>query len=354
MTTLRGKVSWFGGPEDHGVAPDEGLAFIYSVEDAPYLFLPQQPPGTTGLARRLDPEVHFIACRWDYSQTPKKMLPGMMVEVYAPRTGRAFKAWPADWGPHESTGRVADISSGLMQSLGIITDDIVEVTFLAQEPEELEDVVTYQTIVISSGHSTKCQGAVGIINEVTEATKVSDRVALEMEKRGAEVSVFHDTKSTTQSANLNAIVNYHNARERQLDVSVHFNAYQTTSKPMGTEVLYVTQEALARELSAAIAKAGGFIDRGPKKRTDLAFLNNTEEPAVLLEICFVDSSADVELYRKNFDRICEAIADVLCGVEEEEIVPKPEPPKPEPGELVVSITVEAPPGVRVVVRTVDS
>ena len=35
---LSGKVSWFGGPEDNGVAPDEGLAFIYDVEQAPHLF----------------------------------------------------------------------------------------------------------------------------------------------------------------------------------------------------------------------------------------------------------------------------------------------------------------------------
>jgi hypothetical protein len=43
-------------------------------------------------------------------------------------------AYPADWGPHENTGRVADISPGLMQYLGIETDDEVEVIF-PYEPE---------------------------------------------------------------------------------------------------------------------------------------------------------------------------------------------------------------------------
>ena len=71
---VAGKVSWFGGPDDEGVAPDEGLAFIYKVEDAPYLFLDEQPEGTTGLARRLDPEVFYVACRWDYDDTPREML----------------------------------------------------------------------------------------------------------------------------------------------------------------------------------------------------------------------------------------------------------------------------------------
>ena len=50
-----GACSWFGGPDDDGVSPSEGLAFLYELEDAPHLFLPSQPSGTTGLARRLDP-----------------------------------------------------------------------------------------------------------------------------------------------------------------------------------------------------------------------------------------------------------------------------------------------------------
>ena len=124
---VSGKVSWFGGPMDEGVSPDEGLAFIYDVSDAPYLFLPEQPPGTTGLARRLNPEMPYVACRWDYDELSKETLLDVIAVVYAPKTGRAFFAAPADWGPHEDTGRVADISSGLLQALGLETDDEVEV-----------------------------------------------------------------------------------------------------------------------------------------------------------------------------------------------------------------------------------
>lgn len=126
-----GKVSWFGGPDDMGVAPDEGLAFIYDVETAPHLFLAVQPQGTTGLARRLNPSVPFIAIRWDYDVFPKEMLASMdyVALVRAPDTGRQFCAWPADWGPHIDTDRVADISLGLMEYLGIETDDEVEIIF---------------------------------------------------------------------------------------------------------------------------------------------------------------------------------------------------------------------------------
>lgn len=126
---LRGKVSWFGGPEDEGVSPDEGLAFIYEYDEAPYLFLPEQPPDTTGLARRLNPDVFYIACRWDYDETPKETLLEHMALIRVPNTGRAFLAYPADWGPHEDTDRVADISQGLMAALDIETDDEIEVVY---------------------------------------------------------------------------------------------------------------------------------------------------------------------------------------------------------------------------------
>ena len=37
----------------------------------------------------------------------------------------------------------------------------------------------------------------------------------------------------------------------------------------------------------------------------------TLKTAILVEVCFVDSKADAELYRKHFDKICKAIADAI-------------------------------------------
>jgi hypothetical protein len=100
---------------------------------ATHLFLPEQPPGTTGLARRLDPTQFYVACRWDYETTPKDMLADQDIRalVRAKKTGRHFLAHPADWGPHEDTDRAADISPGLMAALGIETDDEIEVIYPA-------------------------------------------------------------------------------------------------------------------------------------------------------------------------------------------------------------------------------
>jgi N-acetylmuramoyl-L-alanine amidase len=342
MTRLCGKVSWFGGPDDTGVSPDEGLAFIYDVDDAPHLFLPQQPAGTTGLARRLDPARPYIACRWNYDEVSKEELLQTVALVRSVKTGKAYPAYPADWGPHQDTDRIADISPGLMAALGIETDDEVEVIFPYHQRGETE--MPYSTIVISSGHGKLVRGASGILDEVDEARRVVDRIAEKLTIRGVDVVVFHDDTSTSQNENLNTIVDYHNAQERDLDVSVHFNAYVETDKPMGTEVLYVTQGALAGEMSNAIAEAGDFIDRGAKKRTDLAFLNGTEEASILIETCFVDSSSDAEAYESNFDLICDAIATVLGGKGEEVTEP--------PGEVIEPLPPVKQPTVRIEVDVI--
>jgi len=129
---VKGKCSHFGGPDDtSGVSDSEGLAFIHAVQDAPHLFLPEGTPGTVGkgLARTLNPFVHYVACRWDYSQTPKETLLKDVALVRAISTGVELTAFPADWGPNDKTGRVADLSPGLMADLGITTDDEVEVIY---------------------------------------------------------------------------------------------------------------------------------------------------------------------------------------------------------------------------------
>lgn len=172
--------------------------------------------------------------------------------------------------------------------------------------------MAYSQVNISSGHSINCQGAVDIINEVTEAKKVVDRVYDIIKASGKACYKYHDTSSSS-SQNLVNIVNWHNGFKDGVDVSIHFNAYTHTGKAMGTEVCYYSQPTLAKEVSKNIANAGGFIDRGAKQRTGLYFLKHTNKPAILIEVCFVDSVKDVELYKANFENICQAIAKSLIG-----------------------------------------
>lgn len=214
-------------------------------------------------------------------------------------------------------------------------------------------------VVISSGHGKYIRGAAGPkgpepftgLDEVDEARRVVDRVAELLEENDVEVVTFHDNTSEDQDTNLATICAAHNREDRELDVSVHFNAYQTYTsgqKPegMGVECLYVTQEDLAMQMSRAVAEATGLPDRGPKYRDDLYFLQHTEMPAVLLETTFCDAEVDCERYRAGFENICCAIAEVIAGVPINDDRPdrpdRPEePPPPLTGENRVIIDAAA-------------
>jgi len=176
-----------------------------------------------------------------------------------------------------------------------------------------------------------------MLDEVDEARIVTDALAAELERRGVRVVTFHDDTSRDQSTNLSTITRAHNAEQRELDISVHFNAFEQVDHGMGVEVLYYSGSELAAELSAAIADASGLIDRGAKQRQDLYVLANTEEKCVLLEVCFCDSEEDVRLYRENFDAIIDALAFTISGEEGEmgrpERPPRPERPEPPDGVL---------------------
>lgn len=123
-TTYTGKISSFGGPSDGGVSPSEGLALYNNYEDNETLFLNYQPEGTTGLARRLNPDRFYLAMRWGYDLTPKEILKTALVKITF--EGRIVFAAPCDWGPHERTGRLVDVSPGVMKKLRCQTDDEVE------------------------------------------------------------------------------------------------------------------------------------------------------------------------------------------------------------------------------------
>lgn len=172
----------------------------------------------------------------------------------------------------------------------------------------------HNPIALSSGHGLYVRGAAGPspwgLDERDENVKVVNRVAQILNEGGVKAYSFHDNTSRDVNTNLNTIVNWHNSLKRSLDVSVHFNA---TAGAVGCEVWYVSQEALAGKVSAAIAAAGHLKDRGAKYTNDLFVLNHTSMPCVLLEICFCDTKSDCELYREHFEAICHAIAEALAG-----------------------------------------
>jgi hypothetical protein len=185
-------------------------------------------------------------------------------------------------------------------------------------------------IVISSGHGLHIRGMRGNpvppqIDEVDEARRVVPAVVSALRSMGHSVTEYHDNVSTNQSDNLDWIISHHNnSGPRDLDVSVHFNS---TAGAHGCEVFYGSPKQLAAEVSAAIASAGHLTDRGAKSGSGLAFCSQTNAPAILLEICFGDTTSDCNLYNQHFSAICNSIAGALVGEAPPETEQPPERPE---------------------------
>jgi hypothetical protein len=124
---VEGKMSTFGGPKDAGVGPDEGLALVEEDEMSLYpdFFLGEAEAHAPGLARRLNPDKFYVACRWP-SDLSRKFLQLATVQVSA--AGKSADARAVDKGPSLSTGRAADLSPGLATFLGLETDDQCVIT----------------------------------------------------------------------------------------------------------------------------------------------------------------------------------------------------------------------------------
>lgn len=178
-----------------------------------------------------------------------------------------------------------------------------------------------QEIELHVAHFGNGTGARGHVDEVTEARKVTKRVFEILKSMKVPATFFEDTFSKNRNDNINTLVKHHNQDRNGLVVSIHFNAGGDGSKAIGTEVLYYDQKDLAARLAKAISDAtnGGLKNRGAKQRTDLGVLAKTYEPAVLIEVCFVNSSIDVAIYRRDFEKICQNIARELA---KEVVLPK--------------------------------
>ena len=87
-------------------------------------------------------------------------------------------------------------------------------------------------------------------------------------------------------------------------------------KNVGTEVWVRNTDGvrgdLAKRICNKISKIG-FTNRGVKSTQNLWFLNQTNRPALLIEVCFVTDPDDFDLYKKSKDKIAQAIVDAVLA-----------------------------------------
>ncbi|HBF8869901.1 TPA: N-acetylmuramoyl-L-alanine amidase, partial [Clostridioides difficile] len=168
-------------------------------------------------------------------------------------------------------------------------------------------------IAIVPGHtlSGKGTGAIGYIDEGKENRILTDLIVKWLKQGGATVYTGKVDKSNNYLAEQCQIANKQNV---DLAVQIHFNANKTTLNPMGTETIYKTNngKVYAERVNDKLATV--FKNRGAK--TDargLYWLRNTKAPAILIEVCFVDSKADTDYYIKNKNTVAKLIAEGILN-----------------------------------------
>lgn len=86
---------------------------------------------------------------------------------------------------------------------------------------------------VHGGHSLKCRGASGLLDEVNEDRAVKNKLIELLRANGYTVYDCTDDYSTTQKANLRNIVSKCNAHTVDLDISIHLNSGRNDSNGDG-------------------------------------------------------------------------------------------------------------------------
>ncbi len=94
-------------------------------------------------------------------------------------------------------------------------------------------------------------------------------------------------------------------------VSIHRNSSPYPNQYTGIETLVYNRYSEAARLAYNIneqLEQVGFVNQGVNERPGLVVLNSTQMPAVLLEVGFINTDADNELFDARFNEIAAAIA----------------------------------------------
>ena len=170
-------------------------------------------------------------------------------------------------------------------------------------------------IAVRGGHVPKVTGAKGLIDELTEDRKVKDSVIKYLRQLGCEVyDVTPNDNTPTLNSELAYGVNRSNILGVDLFISIHFNkAYDIYNGCLGSEVCVYSPFDTAQRVVNELAKLG-FKNRGQKIRNNLYELNSTKMKAMIIEVCFVEATGDVVLYKElGHDLIGKTIAEAITN-----------------------------------------
>lgn len=163
-------------------------------------------------------------------------------------------------------------------------------------------------IGINAGHTKigKGTGASKYLVESVETRKIAYEVMKQLADTKHEVvPIVFDVSSN----NLKEAVDLSDKEKVDLFVSIHLNAGGGKGCECYTYKGVKHKEAI--NVCNNLNKLG-FKNRGVKNGSHLYVVKNTLAKAILIEVCFVDTKTDVDLYKKvGYEKIAAAIVSAI-------------------------------------------
>ena len=166
-------------------------------------------------------------------------------------------------------------------------------------------------IFINPGHDSKLTsygsqidpGASGYgITEAVEALKYGELLDAKLKEAGFQTKMIQDD-------DLGYVCDTANDWDADIFISLHFNACDATAN--GTECLHYPGSSnsirLSNYIQNRIIEKLNTSDRGLKERPGLYVLRNTDMPATLVEMAFIDQYDDNQLIKNNKEDFIDAI-----------------------------------------------
>lgn len=166
------------------------------------------------------------------------------------------------------------------------------------------------SIMLDAGHGGRDPGAVYKgRQEKDDALQMVLAVGEILENRGIDVQ-YTRTTDIYETPYQKAM----KANEAGVDyfISIHRNSYPADNAVSGVESLVYDLSGIKYEMAEDIndqLETIGFRNLGVKARPNLVVLKRTKMPAVLVELGFINSDTDNQIFDENFDAIALAIAE---------------------------------------------
>ena len=176
-----------------------------------------------------------------------------------------------------------------------------------------------ERIILDAGHGGRDSGAVyGDRVEKDDNLAMTLEVGRMLEEMGFDV-VYTRQEDIYQAPFRKATIA--NEMGGDLFVSIHRNSSGTPNRYQGVETLIYSSGGFPEEVAENIneeLEEIGYINLGVEERPGLIVLNSTQMPAVLVEVGFINSDADNELFSTMFEETARAIANGIAESFEED------------------------------------